>query len=206
MVNQRINIRDKHRITKKIIKILLIIFVILLILVIAFAAGYLLKKPIQVEIILENPLQNIVFANTNEVGEVNYNAVVEQAVIEFDSDYINYLLVALGTGYLHKSPLFENPLIEFVLGNEVWNSEVNKGLPDSKKGSINNEDLRITISNDEAVKALLSSDIEQFMKDSVKSGNTEIEMIANKAELFSKGYLDMYKALTGEDIDISDIE
>ena len=206
MVNQPVKIRDKHRVTRKIVKILLIIFVILFFLIIIFAAGYLLKKPIQVEIILENPLQNLVFVNTNEVGEVNYEAVVEQAVIEFDADYINYLLVALGTGYLHKSPLFENPLIEFVLGDEVWNSEINRGLPNSKRGSIDDEDLRITISKDEAVKALLSSDVEQFMKDSVSNGNTKIDMVANKAELFSKGYLDMYRALTGEEIDTSNLE
>ena len=40
------------------------------------------------------------------------------------------------------------------------------------------------------------------MKDSVSVGNTNIELVANKAELFAKGYLDMYKALTGEEISV----
>ena len=202
MVNQKVLIKDKYRTTKKVIKILIIVFVILLILVIAFAAGFIFKKSERVEIILENPLKNLVFANTNEAGEINEQAVIEQAIIEFNQDYINYLLVALGTGYLHKSPLFENPFIEFVLGDEIWSSEINKGLPNSIKQPIDNEDLRITISKEEAVRALLSPDIEQFMKNSVRNGNIQIEMIASKVELFSKGYLDMYSALTGEDVDV----
>ena len=123
--------------------------------------------------------------------------VIAQGILEFNEDYINYILVALGVGYLHKSPLFENPLIEFVLGDEVWSSEVIKGFPNSEKKEIDNEDLRISISKEETVRALLSPDIEQFMKDSVASGDTQIEMIAGKAELFSKGYLEMYGELEG---------
>ena len=173
-----------------------------MVLIIVFAAGFILKKSKKVEVIVENPLKGIVLANTNEVGEVDVDEVVQQAVLEFNADYINYLLIALGTGYLHKSPLFENPLIEFDLEGEIWNSEINGGMPNSQKGGIDNEDLRISISKEEAVTGLLSQDIEQFMKDSVNNGNTQIEMIANKAELFTKGYLSMYKELTGEEMSV----
>ena len=58
-----------------------------------------------------------------------------------------------------------------------------------------NKDLRFVLSKEEAVKALLSQNIEQFMKDSVVSGRTRIEMIAVKPELLAKGYLDLYNAL-----------
>jgi hypothetical protein len=158
------------------------------------------------EIILVNPIENIVLSNTNEAGLVDEQAVVEQAIIEFNADYINYILAALGTGYLHKSPLFENPFIEFVLGEETWSSEIKGGVPNAQQTSIENEDLRITISKEEAVRALLSDDIVQFMKDSVVAGNTNIEMIAGKTELFTKGYLEMYKELTGEEISVDDVE
>jgi len=201
MVNQPVKIRDKYKKTRKVVKTLLIIFIVLLVLLIAFAAGFLIKKP-GVKVVLENPISGIVLKHTDDAGLVDKEAVVEEAVIEFNEDYINYILVALGVNYLHKSPLFENPLIEFNLGGEIWNSEIIEGMPDSQLGMIDNEDLRISISKEEAVKALLSEDIEQFMKDSVSSGNTQIEMIAGKAELFSKGYLDMYKELTGEEISV----
>lgn len=198
MVNERINIRDKHRVHKKIIKILLIIFIILIILIIVFASGFLVKKP-KIEVYLKNPLANLVLKYTDELGYTNKAAVIEEGVMEFNEDYINYILVALGTGYLHKSPLFENPLIEFNLDEEAWNSEIKEGMPNSRRGQIDNEDLRISISKKEAVEALLSSNIEEFMKESVKNGNTNIELVAGKAELFSKGYLEMYAKLTGEE-------
>jgi hypothetical protein len=196
MVNERVNIRDKYRVHKKIIKVLLIIFVVVLILLIAFAAGFLFKKPKTVEVVFENPLKNIILANTNANGEVNVNKVIEQGVMEFNEDYINYILAGLGTDSLHSSILTGNPFLELVLRDEVWSSEIIGNIPKSKIGSIENEDLRITISKDEAVKAILSADIKKFMKDSVANGNTKIEMIAGKVELFSKGYLDMYNKLT----------
>jgi len=201
MVNQRVNIRDKHRVTKKVIKVLVVIFVIVLILILVFAAGFLIKKP-KIEVYLENPLAGIVLKYTDEAGITDKAAVIEQGVMEFNEDYINYILVALGVGYLHKSPLFQNPLIEFDLAGEVWNSEIIKGMPNSKEGQIKNEDLRISISKEEAVEAILANNIEEFMKQSVANGNTNIEMIAGKTKLFSKGYLEMYKELTGEEIKV----
>tara|TARA_Y100000310_G_scaffold323059_1_gene382934 strand:+ start:485 stop:1096 length:612 start_codon:yes stop_codon:yes gene_type:complete len=200
MVNERVNVKDKHRVLKKALKIFGVILGILIILAVVFVFGFLLKKPAKIEVILANPLESIILANTNELGEVNNGAVIQEAVIEFDEEYINYLLVALGTGYLHKSILGGNPVIELVLGEGVWASEIIDGVPYSGKGEAEEEDLKISLSKEEAVRAILSSDIEQFMKDSVNNGNTQIEMIAGKTELFAKGYLSLYKALTGEEI------
>jgi len=167
-------------------------------LIIVFIIGYLLKKPSYFEITLVNPISDLVFTNTNEAGIVDKGAVIKQAVIEFDADYINYILAALGTGYLHKSIFGESPILELILDGEVWHAEVNNGIPNSALGAIDNEDLRITISKEEAVNAILSTDIEQFMKDSINKGNIKVDMVANEAELFAKGYLDMSNALTFE--------
>tara|TARA_Y100000310_G_C20661678_1_gene805156 strand:- start:1278 stop:1883 length:606 start_codon:yes stop_codon:yes gene_type:complete len=199
MVNQQVLVRDKNRTLKRVFLFLGIIIVIGIILLAMFLFGFFTGKT---EIILVNPIAEIVLANTNEVGEVNQEAVVEQAVVEFDGDYINYILVAIGVGYLHKSPIppFENPLIEFDLEGEVWNSEIKGGVPNSQKGEIDNEDLRIVISKEEAVLSLLASNIEQFMKDSVDQKNTDIQMVSGNTELFSKGYLEMYNRLTGGEI------
>lgn len=198
MVNEKILIRNKYKFVKKVGIVLAVIIVIGLILGAMFIFGFFSGEKIQV--VLENPLKGIVFANTNEAGQVDEEAVIEQAIIKFDEEFMDYILIALGVGVLHKSPLFENPLIEFKLGDEIWSSEIIDGVPNSKKEDIDNEDLRISIQKKEAVKALLSEDIEQFMKDSVASDNTQIEIVAGKAELFSKGYLDMYEKLIGEEV------
>ena len=199
MVNEKVKVMDKHRLLKKVFKILIITIIIGIILAIAFFSGFLTKKSGN-EIVLENPLKNIVFENTNELGEVNYDKVVEQGILEFDENYVNFILASLGVGKLHKSLIgFGNPSIEIVLDEDTWSSEINNGLI-TRKGSLEKEDLRISLSKQEAVKALLSPNIQEFMKNSVRSGNTQIELIANKVELSSKGYISMYQDLTGEEI------
>ena len=201
MVNERVLIRDKWRRLRKAFKIIIFVLGIMLVLLVVFAFGFIInelnKKP--AEIVIENPLKNIVFMYTNEKGGVNKSAVVEQGILEFNADYINYILVALGVGNLHKSLTGEHPYVEFILNGDVWNSELDNGVLKTQRGEIDNEDLRIIISKEEAVEAILSPNIEQFMKDSVIAGRTQIEMVAGKVELFNKGYLAMYKQITGKE-------
>ncbi|MFA7708420.1 MAG: hypothetical protein WCX73_05715, partial [Candidatus Pacearchaeota archaeon] len=156
MVNERVNIRDKYGVHKKILKTFLIIFLIIVVLLVVFMMGFMSKKSAS-QIVLENPLKNIVLANTNEAGEVDSEKIIEQGVIEFDKEYINYILEALGTSYLHKSFLGESPYLELVLGEEIWNSEITNGRPNSNLGEIDNEDMRISLNKEEAVKAIFSS-------------------------------------------------
>jgi hypothetical protein len=207
MVNEELLIKDKWKTAKKAIKFLIILLFIAFIILIAVGAGYFMKKSQQinksenVQIVIENPLKNIVFSNTDKkTGEVNKQKAVEQAVFEFNEEYINYILAALGISYLHKSPLGENPKIKFVLGDETWSSEIVDGRPQTAKKETENEDLKISLSREEAVEAMLSKNIEEFMKSSVATGKTNIEMVAGKTELFMKGYLDMYEHITGEKI------
>ncbi len=188
--------------TSTFIKIIVVIFLIIL----AVLVGFFIfnasedKKNGGNVIVLENPMKQIVLANTQN-GLVNESAVIQEGITEFNAGYINYLLAALGTSKLHKAVGYGNPKIEMSLDEESWNSEfgdeVTIGL-----GTVEDEDLRIKMSKEEAVRALLSSDIKQFMKDSVKDGKIEIEMVAGKIELFSKGYLEMYKVITGEEANI----
>ncbi len=196
MVNEKILIKDKWRGFKKFLMVFGIFVFVAAVLGVAFMFGFFSGG--KTEIVLVNPIQNIVVANTNEAGEVDIAKVLAQGILEFDENYINYLLAALGVGHLHKSLLHGNPFIEFRVGDEIWSSELVKGR--TKKQVIDNEDLIITISKEEAVRALLSSDIKKFMKDSVSNGGTQIEMVSGKTELFSKGYLKMYTELTGGDV------
>ncbi|VVB77722.1 Uncharacterised protein [uncultured archaeon] len=187
---------------KKFFKIKLLIIVIVLIFILV--AGYFVffnKNPSKSSntngerTVIENPVKQIIIKNTDSSGKFNSQAVVLEGVKEFNGDYINYILLALGIGNLDKSAIFGNPKIEFLLDNEAWNSELKDGSLITKPGEIEKKDLRITMSKEEAVKALISSDISQFMKNSVINGRTKIEMIAGKPELYSKGYLKMYNSL-----------
>ncbi len=207
MVSQKVLVRDKWRKPRKFVKFLLIFLVIVFILLLVFFYGVFKSPQTQNinRIVLENPLKNIVFTNTNVYGEVNKMQVIKEAVLEFDEDYINYVLIALGVSNLHKSNIgYGNPVIKFVLGDEVWISELEGGNLVTENVESDGEDLMVILSKQEAVEALLASDVEGFMKDSVVSGRTEIEMIAGKVELASKGYLSMYKELTGEEVEIEE--
>ena len=201
MVGGEILIRKKWKIFKKILKILLVVFLVIVVFAIIYFVGLSAKNTKQnlSTIVIENPLKNIVYANVNENGEVDKNKVIEQALLEFDVDYINYIFIALGVNNLYKSKIgFGNPKVEFDLDGEVWSSEINNGNLNTKKESIDDEDIRIIMSKKEIIESLLAKDIKEFMIESVKSRRTNIEMIAGKTELLSKGYLKMYSDLTGE--------
>ncbi len=201
MVGQEVVIRDNKRGLKKGFKFFIIV-VILFIVGAAFYLAYLKifeTKPSSIRtVILPNPLNDLILKNTdNSSGEdiVDAEKVVEQGISEFNETYINYLLVALGANKLKYSIIYrENPFIEIKV-EEIWNSEIVKGKPVIKQGNIDNEDIRIILSKEEAVKAMLSPDIKEYMKESVNNGKTKIEQIAGQTELFTKGYLDMYNEM-----------
>lgn len=162
-----------------------------------------MNKP-KKNITITNPLTDIIFSNTNQAGQTNRQAVIDQAVLEFNESYINYLLVALGAGHLHKSIIYGNPVIEFSLDQDTWNAEIKGSDLVTQRGTTDKKDLSISISKQDAVEAILSNDIEQFMRDLVSKDRIQMEMIASKLELGSKGYLAMYKEVTGEDAPIEE--
>jgi len=196
-----IPIKKKGKLKKFLIFFLIALIILI---IIALILGYLLFNPFQKSdiinnknrVVLENPLKNIILKNTNEKGEINKEKVVEQAIIEFDNDYINYILIALGANKLYRSKIgYGNPRIELSIDEEVWSSEIVDNSFVTSKTTIENEDIIIKTSRKEMVESLLAKDIKVFMKDSVNSGITTIEVVAGKLELLSKGYLDMYDGL-----------
>ncbi len=183
---------------KKILIISIGLLIIIGIILTIFFSGFFIPKK---QITIENPLKDIVLRNTNENGEVNIDKVIEEGVIEFNENYINYILIALGVNNLHKSLIgYGNPIVEFSLDGELWTSEIIRGGLNTVKSPAEKKDLLITMSKKEAVKALLSQEITTFMKESVMNGNTKIERIAGEIELGSKGYLSMYQELTSDQL------
>jgi len=202
-VNQEVLIKDRWRGLKKTSKFLVITLGILGILALFFSVGYFLnKQPVvnQQKVVLENPIKNIVFANANVDGVIDKQKVIEQATLEFNQKYIDYILLALGVNTLYKSAIgYGNPKVEFAIDDEIWSSEIIKGGLNTIKNSIDDPDIRFHMPKKEIIEFLLAQDPNQFVIDSVSSGRTQIELIAGKPELVSKGYLGMYTSLTGKE-------
>lgn len=154
---------------------------------------------------IENKLNNSEVNSSNNLNEtnssedliINESEIINQAVLNFNESYIDYILFGLGCEKLHSGIGFGNPIIETVVDNEEFTSEIIDKIPRTAHANfVNNSDIKIKISKDIAIKSLLSNDIKLFIKDSVKNNNIEIEKVAGDVELFSKGYLDLYKELS----------
>ena len=206
MVNEKVLIKDKWKRLKKISRFIIILTLIISIMAVIFLIGFLVNKPPiinQNRIVIENPLKDIILTNTNEQGQANKQQIFDQAIQEFDKDYINYILLALGVNKLKKSLIgYGNPKVEFKIDEEIWSSEIIDQALNTQKSSIDDPDVRFHMPKSEIVESLLSSDINQFVIQSVSSGNTQLELLAGKPELLSKGYLGMYKDLTGSEPEI----
>jgi len=121
----------------------------------------------------------------------------EQAIIEFNEDFVEYLMYDLGANELHHAPFsFDSPKIEIKVEEQIFSVEVLGGEIFVDDEQINEEDIIIHTTREEAVKMLKD---EEHVIESFNEGKSWIEPKASKTKLFSKGYLDIYKKLTGED-------
>ena len=116
-------------------------------------------------------------------------------------EQINLLLYNIKAYELHNPPLSKNtPKIEIIIEDEAFNSEIINGKIKTVRGVIDNEDIRIKTSKSEFMKILNSDKIKEEMQNSAQNNNLEIEMISGKIELASKGYLNVYKEVTGKSL------
>jgi hypothetical protein len=138
--------------------------------------------------------------NNESLESYNVSEVIDEGVREFNESYMDYILLGLGVDKLHGAIGFGNPIIITVVSGEEWNSEIINKFPKTLSGHNGNGDIKVILSKEEAVRAILSEDIKIFMKNSVTNGNTGIEMVAGNAELFGKGYLGLYNDLTGNTV------
>jgi len=113
--------------------------------------------------------------------------------------HVRYLLNEIGAYQLHTQPMSsENPLIEVVVDDSVFFAEVEKGKIIFRSEKTYEPDLRIITTKQEVESVLSSGNIKESMKNSVSGGNTQMELVSSYTELFFKGYLQIYKDLTGK--------
>jgi hypothetical protein len=130
---------------------------------------------------LENPVKGL----TNE-----------EAIVQFNNGFVLYLLYSIRANELHRPPLSSNtPKIEVVAGDKVFNAEIFKGQIEVSQGEISKEDVVIRTSKEEIVKMLRDSN---YVLESFRNGDSEIELVAGELSLAAKGYLKLYKEVTGD--------
>ncbi|MEK6871729.1 MAG: hypothetical protein AABX16_02395 [Nanoarchaeota archaeon] len=145
-------------------------------------------------IILENPLNQIIQKNTNAQGSVNKNKIMQEGVEEFNEEYIEYILYALGAQELYTSVVgFGTPKIILNIEGEIYNTEIISGVVHLSQNSINDPDFTLTLSKKEIVAGLMAPDIKKFLVESFQLGSVKAEMLASKPELISKGYWKLYE-------------
>ena len=129
----------------------------------------------------------------NPLGSGNLsNFVVEES-------HVKYLLNEIGAYQLHAQPMSsENPLIEVVVDDSVFFAEVERGIILFRSEKTYEPDIRIITTKQEVKSVLSSGNIKESMKNSVSGGNTQMELVSGYTELFFKGYLQIYKDLTGK--------
>ena len=123
----------------------------------------------------------------------------EQAVLQFNEEYVDYLVFAIGGWKLHNPPLSdETPKIKVVVDEEIFVSEIINGEIKTEKKEIENEDIIIKTTKQEIVNSILSLDIKKYIQYSAQEGKTTLELKASYPTLFSKGYLNIYEDITGK--------
>ncbi|MBU3912724.1 MAG: hypothetical protein KKB21_01170 [Nanoarchaeota archaeon] len=132
-----------------------------------------------------------------DVEKPVYNSDPGEFVLQ--AGHVNYLLNEIGAYQLHTQPMSsENPLIELRSDDSAFFSEIEKGKIITRDEKTYEPDIIISTTKQEVINALESSNVKEYMKNSVSSGNTGIELVSSYSELFFKGYLQIYKDLTGK--------
>jgi len=123
---------------------------------------------------------------------------VEEAKEAFNESFVYYLLYEIGAYNLHNPPLSSDaPKMEIIVEEQKYNAVIDEGMIIVQKGEIEEEDIVIVTTREEAVKMLNSK---EYVRVSFEDGFSYIELRASKSLLFSKGYLSLYTDLTGKSV------
>lgn len=118
--------------------------------------------------------------------------------IIINEQYISYLLNEIGAYKLHAPSLSNDmPKINLKVDELEFKAEIDNGYPRTNTGKWDKADIKITTTKNEVIEAIKSNP-KEYMKNSVSSGKTVIELLGGYTDLFSKGYLTLYQDLTGK--------
>lgn len=115
--------------------------------------------------------------------------------IEITPDFISFLLNEVGVWQLHKNPLtLEDPTINFKIGVQTFYSKIGTEIK-TYEGFSDVADLQFNTNKRDLIDAIISDNPKEIFKKSIASGKTQIDIKVSEAELFAKGYRELYKSL-----------
>jgi len=118
----------------------------------------------------------------------------EEAIDAFDEEFVLFLLYSINVHELRNAPIsFEEPRMEILVDDKIYNARVEKGRVYVGVGEIEREDVIVKTSASEAVKMLRDKN---YISSSFRSGGSTMELVAGRAKLFGKGYLSIYESVT----------
>ncbi|MAG07190.1 hypothetical protein CMI46_00015 [Candidatus Pacearchaeota archaeon] len=123
--------------------------------------------------------------------------------LEIDAGVVGYTLAQFQVNNLRNVPLTKNtPKMEITIDGVVYVVEVESGQILSSQSSTDEEDLRISMTREDVINILdESNDATTEIQKAVNEGTITVETVAGKPELLAKGYLGLYKTITGEDLE-----
>ncbi len=115
-------------------------------------------------------------------------------ISKIEEKIVEYVSVVLKLYNLHNIPFTTiTPKIQLYIDENAYYAEITKGNIIVKDGETNKKDIIIRTTHEEIFKMI---EDENYAEESLSSGKTSIELIANKVILFSKGYLSLYEDLS----------
>ncbi len=119
---------------------------------------------------------------------------------ELEIDQINFLMFHIDADELHNTPLSGNtPKIQIIAGNKIFITEIIRGVINTTKKDIGKPDLIITGEEKEFINVINSNPKESVQK-AVEKGDISVQVVSNYKTLYLKGYLKLYKKLTGKNL------
>ena len=136
---------------------------------------------------LETRIVQVEFINSNYQKPLP----IEEKTI--NATQVKYLLNEMGASQLHP-PLFssEKPVIEISVGNNSFYVQAYDGNLEVSREKLEGIDIKISSSAEELNRVLSSDNVKESIKDSVSSKKINLELIASRIKLFSKGYMAIY--------------
>lgn len=131
--------------------------------------------------------------------DIESNASSEISKIE--TDHLRYIVNELDMYKLHKTPLTNDyPSIEFIVldKNKIFNIIVKNNNIIVNEGSAEDPDLRIKGDEKYIIEILQSEDIKTKVVELVTVGKISLEVLKSEKDLALKGYLSLYKSLSGD--------
>jgi hypothetical protein len=116
-----------------------------------------------------------------------------QALADFNSKYVFFLLYYAHAYQLHNPPLSSaTPRMNIKLDGVSYRAEIVGGVIRVGKGPFSDVDLTITSSRKEIIRILRNTSL---LSASFAEGKSSLTPEASRATLFSKGYLRLYDSL-----------